>query len=417
MKLNEKTIKNDSNINNDFFKNYILTNHTNDENQNEKLINNYDNDNNKINVDPRLELALQYLDIVHTLEIFVNNYISFNDLLLLSKNDLIELGFSLVERNRIFNFAQEYKNFGVKYNISEINEFFNKYENLNISLVRNNKYNLRIKENINDNIIYNFNNNNKNASINQNNNNDLFLENNNYTNKIFDKNEESKKETMKSKKQNSFPINLNINENNDNFISNKNKTKILTKNKPKKNLNNNYPNQESNYQDTINTNLNYNNNNLENSTKLIRQNSKISKNSSYSKSAKSQLVPVSKFFGGSSGQIIQKYQNISEEIDNYFRKYNDYKEQKKTRMKKYEIMGTSNKRKNNNQIYNNIIKENKIEEKNREENMKKNREDEIKRRLIELQKRKKILQERLNDICEKDNKRLIIIKYLEEEDK
>ena len=145
MKLNEKTIKNNSNINikgNDFFKNYVLTNHTFDENQNEKLINNYDNDNNKINVDPRLELALQYLDIVHTLEIFVNNYISFNDLLLLSKNDLIELGFSLVERNRIFNFAQEYKNFGVKYNISEINEFFNKYENLNISLVRNNKYNL-----------------------------------------------------------------------------------------------------------------------------------------------------------------------------------------------------------------------------------------------------------------------------------
>ena len=417
MKLNEKSIKNDSNINNDFFKNYVLTNHTNDENQNEKLINNYDNNNNKINVDPRLELALQYLDIVHTLEIFVNNYISFNDLLLLSKNDLIELGFSLVERNRIFNFAQEYKNFGVKYNISEINEFFNKYENLNISLARNNKYNLRIKENINDNIIYNFNNSNKNTNINQNNNNDLFLENNNYTNKIFDKNEESKKETMKSKKQNSFPINLNINENNDNFISNKNKTKILTKNKPKKNLNNNYPNQESNYQDTINTNLNYNNNNLENSTKLIRQNSKISKNSSYSKSAKSQLVPVSKFFGGSSGQIIQKYQNISEEIDNYFRKYNDYKEQKKTRMKKYEIMGTSNKRKNINQIYNNIMRENKIEEKERQENIKKNKEDEIKRRLIELQKRKKLLQERLNDICEKDNKRLIIIKYLEEEDK
>ena len=111
MKLNEKSIKNDSNINNDFFKNYVLTNLTNDENQNEKLINNYDNVNNKINVDPRLELALQYLDIVHTLEIFVNNYISFNDLLLLSKKDLIELGFSLVERNRIFNFAQEYKNF------------------------------------------------------------------------------------------------------------------------------------------------------------------------------------------------------------------------------------------------------------------------------------------------------------------
>ena len=89
-------------------------------------------------------------------------------------------------------------------------------------------------------------------------------------------------------------------------------------------MNNNHSNLESNYHDSINTNKNYNNNNnLGNSSKLIRQNSKISKNSSYSKSAKSQLVPVSKFFGGSSGQIIQKYQNISEEIDNYFA-YEEY---------------------------------------------------------------------------------------------
>ena len=154
MKLNEKSIKNDSNINNkfDFSSNFTMTSNKNDENQNEKFFSNYDSDNNNnnINVDPRLELTLKYLDIMHTLGIFINNYISFNDLLLLSKKDLIELGFSLVERNRIFNFAQEYKNFGVKYNISEINEFFNKYENLNISLVTNNKYNNRIKSNIND---------------------------------------------------------------------------------------------------------------------------------------------------------------------------------------------------------------------------------------------------------------------------
>ena len=112
MKLNEKSIKNDSNINNkfDFSSNFTMTSNKNDENQNEKFFSNYDSDNNNnnINVDPRLELTLKYLDIMHTLGIFINNYISFNDLLFLSKKDLIELGFSLVERNRIFNFAQEY---------------------------------------------------------------------------------------------------------------------------------------------------------------------------------------------------------------------------------------------------------------------------------------------------------------------
>ena len=131
-------------------------------------------------------------------------------------------------------------------------------------------------------------------------------------------------------------------------------------------MNNNHSNLESNYHDSINTNKNYNNNNnnnLGNSSKLIRQNSKISKNSSYSKSSKSRIVTVSKFFGGDSGSIIQKYQNISEEIDNYFRKYNDYREQKKNRMKVYEILGTSNKRKNTKPIYKNKMKENKTDEK------------------------------------------------------
>ena len=422
MKLNEKSIKNDSNINNkfDFSSNFTMTSNKNDENQNEKFFSNYDSDNNNnnINVDPRLELTLKYLDIMHTLGIFINNYISFNDLLLLSKKDLIELGFSLVERNRIFNFAQEYKNFGVKYNISEINEFFNKYENLNISLVTNNKYNNRIKSNINDNINYIFNNNNKNINTSQNNYNDLFFKNNNYSNKNIDKDEEPSKAIISIKKQHNFPINLNNNEDNENFTSYENKAKIPTKNKSKKNLNNNHSNLESNYHDSINTNKNYNNNNhLGNSSKLIRQNSKISKNSSYSKSSKSRIVTVSKFFGGDSGSIIQKYQNISEEIDNYFRKYNDYREQKKNRMKVYEILGTSNKRKNTKPIYKNKMKENKIDEKEINENVNKNREDEIKRRLLELQQRKKMLQERLNDICEKDNKRLIIIKYLEEEEK
>ena len=416
MKLNEKSIKNESNINNkiDFSKNYTNINHNNNQNTDVKLVNDFNEDNNsKINIDPRLELTLKYLDIMHTLHIFVNNYISFNDLLLLSKNDLIELGFSLVERNRIFTFSQEYKNFGVKFNISEINDFFNKYENLNIRLVTNNncnRYNNRTKENINENINYNFNNNNNNNKILYNNHNELLLE-KDYINKSSEKKKSQTKKIIQ--KQNNISSNNNAN---DKYISKKNQT---SKNNKPKDLNNIFPSQDSNYQDTINTNQNnlINNNNIQNSSNLIRQNSKVSKNSSYSKSSKSRLVTVSKIFGGNNGSIIQNYQNISEEIDNYFRKYNDYREQKKNRMKVYEILGTSNKRKNTKNIYKNKMKENKIDEKEINENVNKNREDEIKRRLLELQQRKKMLQERLNDICENDNKRLIMIKYLEEKEK
>ena len=408
MKLNEKSIKNESDINKkfDFSKSNIifkLNNENNQESIPKSSNNSNNNDDIKINVDPRLELTLKYLDIMQTLNIFVNNFISFNDLLLLSKKDLIDLGCSLVERNRIFTFAQEYKNFGVKYNISEIHDFFNKYENLNIRLVTNNnynRYNIMKKENIiNENINYNLINN-----KNNNNYNDLLLEPNQ-----INKNTEPKKNKKKNiiiKKQKNFSSNNNT--------SNKNKINI-----PLKNLINNYPSQETNYQDTINTN--HNNNNLQNSSKLIRQNSKISKNSNYSKSSKSRLVTVSKIFTGGTGSnsVIQKYQNISEEIDNYFKKYNNYKEQKKNRMKRYELIGTSNKRKNQNQnmVYDDIIKENKIDENYIEENISKNREDEIKKKLLELQKRKKELKEELNLVYERENKKLMIIKYLDEEDK
>ena len=408
MKLNEKSIKNDLNKINkfDFSNTYANNNHTNSQNTSIKLSNNYGNDNNKINVDPRLELTLKYLDITSTLEIFINNNISFNDLLLLSKKDLIELGFSLVERNRIFTFAQEYKNYGVQYNISEINEFFNNYENLNIRLVTNgnhNQYNTRKKENINENINSDF----INKSL------------------LLEKNKNDKSSTKKKKATKNIIIqkqnNISLDNEKDNYKTNiKYKTNISLKYNKQNNSNtNNYISQESNYQDSINTNHNnINNNYTQTSGKLVRQNSKISKASSYSRP-----VTASKNIGGglgtSSGSIFQKYQNISDEIDNYFRKYNEYKEQKKNRMKRYEIIGSSNKRKNYNYnpVYNNIVKETeKTKGKIEEENIRKNKEDEINKKLLELQKRKQELKDKLNIICEKENKKLMLIKYLEEED-
>ena len=419
MKVDENYNKNSTNINSKFDlpKNYININHS-IQNENSKINNNYIG-NNKIdtmNIDPRLELTLKYLDITSTLEIFINNCISFNDLLLLSKKDLIELGFSLVERNRIFNFAQEYKTFGVKYNISEINDFFHKYENLNIRLVTNNnyynKYKIKAKETNNENINLNFINNN---------NNKLLLE----KNKIIQKSDRLRDKTKAiiNKQQNNISLN---HDDSNKYINTKNKLNTST-NIKQKNMNNNniHQSRDTNYQDSMNTNQINNINNLLNSSKLVRQNSKISKNSSYTKSSKSRFVTIPKFFGpggvgGGSGSIIQKYQNITDEIDNYFKKYNEYKEQKKNRMKKYEIIATSNKRKNynyNNHINNMMVKNEKIKDNFGGENINKNREDEINKKLSELQKRKKELKDKLNLVCERENKKLMIIKFLEEEDK
>ena len=415
MKLNE-TKKNDLNINNkfDFSKNYVNINQNNNQNTNKKNISNNNNDNDIMKIDPRLELTLKYLDITSTLELFINNNISFNDLLLLSKKDLIELGFSLVQRNRIFNFAQEYKSYGVKFNISEIIEFFNKHDNLNIRLVtanNYNKFNIKKNESINDNMNPNF--------VNDKNNID----------KLFYKIKSPPIDKNINKKENNDIIRLHNenkisqkNDNNNNYNNTKNKNYTQSKNNKQKYSNNNtiYLNQETNYQDSINANK-INNNNIHNSSKLVRQNSKISKNSSNTKSSKSRVFTVSKIFGSGAGagsvSIFQKYQTISDEIDNYFKKYNEYKEEKQNRMKRYEILSSSNKRKNYKPIYNNIVKENKKVENFKEENISKNNEDEINRKLLELQKRKKELKDKLNLICEKENKKLMIIKFLEEEDK
>ena len=415
MKLNE-TKKNDLNINNkfDFSKNYVNINQNNDQNTNKKNISNNNNDNDIMKIDPRLELTLKYLDITSTLELFINNNISFNDLLLLSKKDLIELGFSLVQRNRIFNFAQEYKSYGVKFNISEIIEFFNKHDNLNIRLVTANNYNkFNIKKNevINDNMNLNF--------VNDKNNIDNLF----YKNKSppIDKNIDKKENNDIIRLHNENKISPK-NDNNNNYNNTKNKNYTQSKNNKQKYSNNNtiYLNQETNYQDSINANK-INNNNIHNSSKLVRQNSKISKNSSNTKSSKSRVFTVSKIFGSGAGagsvSIFQKYQTISDEIDNYFKKYNEYKEEKQNRMKRYEILSSSNKRKNYKPIYNYIVKENKKVENFKEENISKNNEDEINRKLLELQKRKKELKDKLNLICEKENKKLMIIKFLEEEDK
>ena len=436
----------------DFSKNdsFGLPNQSKNSKNNKEYNKNY----NESNADPRLELTLKYLDIISTLQTFITNNIFFNDLLLLSKNDLVELGFSLVERNRILHFSQEFKKYGKKYSIQEINNFFNEFQNLNMRLITinnnmqsfptneekeitNNINNERLNNNQKSNFNY-LNYDIKNTS-NIPNNDSLYLEDKPYP--INHNNDFYPKSNIFPGKYNNNNKNQ-LNKNNYNFQNNdiKIKNNYLALNKIKsKNIK-----PEQKYQESINSNSNINNNNINNhnyynnykeieSSKLIRQNSKASKTSSYSKNSKSRLVTLSKNFlppASSSGSIVQKYQNLSEEIDNYFKKYNNYKENKKNKMKKYQIITSSNnskknynpifinnknfmdKKKNNNSInnvsnFNNNYKEN---------DMNDNINNEISQKLQELQKKKKELKEKLNTVCDNENTKKIIVKYLEEEE-
>ena len=414
----------------------------------------YNKNFNESNVDPRLKLTLKYLDVIPTLPTFIANNIFFNDLLLLSKNDLVELGFSLVERNRILNFSQTFKKYGKKYSIQEINNFFNKFQNLNMRLItiNNNIQSFttneenQLTDNINNEKLgnknqrsnYNYLNYNKKINSNIPNSDSLLLEdkpypinhNNDYYPKsnIFEKFNNSNKNQLNKNNFNfqNNDINLIINY----LASNKIKSKNI---KP-----------EQKYQEFIYSNSNINHNNINthnynnnyqenNSSKLIRQNSKASKTSSYSKNSKSRLVILSKNFlppSSISGSIVQKYQNLSEEIDNYFKKYNNYKENKKNKMKKYQIITSSN---NSKKKYNPIFINNKnfIDKKQnnnslnnvsnfnnnyKESDLNNNINNEISQKIQELQKKKKELKEKLNIICNNENTKKIIVKYLEEEE-
>ena len=445
MKLNDNfSNKNDFNYLNkfDFSKNdsFGLPN------QNKNSINSkeYKKNYNESNVDPRLELTLKYLDIISTLPTFITNNIFFNDLLLLSKNDLIELGFSLVERNRILNFSQEFKKYGKKYSIQEINNFFNEFQNLNMRLItiNNNIQSLptneenEITNNINNERLstnqksnYNFLNYDKKNNSNIFNSDSLYLEDKPYP--INHNNNFYPKSNIFVGKNNTK---TQLNKNNYNFQTNDIKiiNNYLTSNKIKnKNIKQEQKSKESLFS---NKNHNYNNNYQEiDSNKLIRQNSKASKTSSYSKNSKSRLVTLSKNIlpsASSSGSVVQKYQNLSEEIDNYFKKYNNYKENKKNKMKKYQIITSSNnnkknynpifinnkyfidKKKNNNSINNVSSFTNNYKEKDMDDNL----NNEISQKLKELQKKKKELKEKLNTVCANENTKKIIVKYLEEEE-
>jgi hypothetical protein len=88
--------------------------------------------------DSKLLFVLKKLDLLHLIHTFEINYISFNDLFLLSKEDLLEMKIPIGSRNKLMFFIQEYKKMMKNCDFEELSYFFNSYNNY-LSFITDNK--------------------------------------------------------------------------------------------------------------------------------------------------------------------------------------------------------------------------------------------------------------------------------------
>ena len=178
-----------NNINNK--QNYLLNNNKIFDNE---IIRDKKQLNKNENLDPRLRLTFKYLNIEKILPIFYNKNINFTDLLLLSRNDLIDLGLPMIDRNRILYFSHQFLKFGKKYTIDEINSFFQIYKNLYNNNITKNKSNDNQNKDNNNCIINSENLSNKNK--NKKNENELFYYSNGFESNNININNDNEKDSQ-----------------------------------------------------------------------------------------------------------------------------------------------------------------------------------------------------------------------------
>ena len=195
-------------------------------NTNEYITNQEEADNEQIEEvegegeddDDRLTYTLITLDLGNLIHIFEDNNISFVDMLLLTKEDLIELQLEIFQRNRIINFSKLFTKYAKNYSIQEISDFFtfNKqfifnsiiYDKVSSSNINNQFQNEINNTNINNdnvnNVAYEFNNPETNYINTEPNSKNKNLIDNNNTNTIF--NQSTMNKNYQNKMKNSNPM-------------------------------------------------------------------------------------------------------------------------------------------------------------------------------------------------------------------
>ena len=95
----------------------------------EKISQSKSNSNrNKNTTDPKLNFTLSNLELNELKNVFEDNYIFFEDLFLLTKEDFIEMKIPIGPRNRLLNFIKKYKNYAKTFDLNELSSFMNKYK-------------------------------------------------------------------------------------------------------------------------------------------------------------------------------------------------------------------------------------------------------------------------------------------------
>ena len=95
----------------------------------EKISQSKSNSNrNKNTTDVKLNFTLSNLELNELKNVFEDNYIFFEDLFLLTKEDFIEMKIPIGPRNRLLNFIKKYKNYAKTFDLNELSSFMNKYK-------------------------------------------------------------------------------------------------------------------------------------------------------------------------------------------------------------------------------------------------------------------------------------------------
>ena len=305
--------------------------------------------NKKIN-DTKLIYALKTLNLENLFNNFDFNSITFNDLCLLTKEDLIEMNLPIGPRNRILHFAKEYKNYAKNYDINELINFFQSHKQFIINTINDFHFNFlqnknedseEFQSNFND-IYYNSNFNNKTFSSKKSNDNHYlninYKENENFINSIpLPKNQNKNyRKIKKTKINNDLNLNFqNINcENsflNNNLLENK---KITPTFNNKNNENDNNINQFSNSYSNSNINQIYKikqyNNISRNNTNKNKYNNHKSNQSSLLKLSTNNNKKINRSlssYNSNNTNVLKNFRNLSSEIENFQTVYQNMKKE------------------------------------------------------------------------------------------
>ena len=133
---------NNENIKTDYYLKNNLNNYYNTfANERNKLILTHNQDLSQINYnindnnsedDYKLIYILKNLNLPFLIDSFKVNYVSFNDLFLLTREDLVEMKIPVGPRNKILHFIQEYKKYMKSFEFNDLSNFLNFYKTNNL---------------------------------------------------------------------------------------------------------------------------------------------------------------------------------------------------------------------------------------------------------------------------------------------